>query len=197
MSGAIVPGKVAGRSCGACSLCCTVLRVDALHKLGGVRCVHQRAEGGCGIYAARPSICRAYRCLWLRGSLREEDRPDRLGAVLDLVTEGLQTLLVIREAEPGAFDRSPRLGEIAASYRESIPVRVVDCHDVLDPARPHRVLLPGGEEQRVAGDRVETWRDGRRVDASQLPWLDRALARLASRLRRPRLERMRNRGPRP
>ena len=101
------------RQCGACSLCCTVLRVDELSKLGGQDCAHQRAEGGCAIHARRPDICRAYHCLWLRGHFEESDRPDRLGAVLDFVNHGGQVMLEVREARAGSFDASPRLQQIA------------------------------------------------------------------------------------
>ncbi len=203
------------RACGPCSLCCTLLRVDELAKLAGTPCVHQRGkaaqrprsepeasgarapaeEGGCQIYARRPAICRSYRCLWLRGSLDEEDRPDRLGAVLDLASRGGLPELVVHEAEPGAFDRSPRLREIAERYRPSMPVRILDAASVLDPERPYRVLLAGGEERRVAGERVETWRGGVRIGMERLAWLERIARRAAIALRRLRL-RPHRRGPR-
>ena len=70
------------RAGGDCSLCCQVLRVDELAKLGGVPCIHQDVGAkGCSIHPSRPKICRAYRCLWLSGGLAEADRPHRLGAV--------------------------------------------------------------------------------------------------------------------
>jgi hypothetical protein len=230
------------RACGPCSLCCTLLRVDELAKLGGTPCVHQRTggaaasgarsepeasevtasgarsepeasevtaagarsepqasdvtqPGGCAIHARRPAICRAYRCLWLQGGLDEGDRPDRLGAVLDLASRAGFPELVVHEAEPGAFERSARLREIAERYRVGMPVRVLDCHAVLDPDRGFRVLLPGGEEQRVRGERIETWRDGARVGVGRLGWLERIARRAALGLRSLRLRRHR-RGPR-
>jgi hypothetical protein len=195
MAETLAESAVPARVCGACSLCCTLLRVDELAKLGGTPCVHQRPEGGCAIYARRPAICRAYRCLWLQGALDEGDRPDRLGAVIDLASRGGFPELVVHEAEPGAFDRSPRLREIAERYRAAMPVRIVDSRDVLDPDRRFRVLLPGGEEQRVAGERVEIWRDGARVGQGRLPWLERLVRRAALAARRLALRRHR-RGPR-
>ena len=118
------------RSCGECTLCCTLLRVDELRKLGGTPCPALRAAPaapGCGIHATRPAICRAYSCLWLAGGLDPGDRPDRLGAVLDVATEGGVTRLRVHEARPGAYDGSPRLREIVARYRESMPVRIADA----------------------------------------------------------------------
>lgn len=179
------------RSCGSCSLCCVVLRVDELAKLGGEPCRYLRAGAGCGIHARRPGICRAYHCLWLGGGLEAGDRPDRLGALLDVVAVGETHRLEIREAEPGAFDRSPRLRAIAERYRATMPVRITDVAAPLDPDAPFRVLLPDGEEQRVRGERVTVWRDGRPVSERRLPWLERRVRRLVLAWRRRRLARRR------
>jgi hypothetical protein len=184
---------VAERSCGPCSLCCSVLRVDEIGKLGGRPCVHVQEGGGCSIHARRPGICSAYACLWLRGSFREQDRPDLLGALLDHRNVGGEVRLEIREARAGAFERSARLQEIAAEQRESMPVRISDADDVMDPDRPFRLLLPGGVEQRVEGDRIATWRDGALVGRSRLPWLDRAARRLGIALERRRVARAQKR----
>ena len=174
------------RACGSCSLCCTVLRVDELRKLGGTSCIHQCATGGCGIYDRRPQICRAYRCLWLGGGLTDGDRPDRLGAVLDVVAQRESVWLEIREASPGAFERSARLREIADEYRRSMPVRIGDTADVLDPERRFRVLLPGGEERLVEGEWTTLRRPDRPDQRVRLPRVERWLrrARLAWRRRR-------------
>lgn len=178
------------RACGECSLCCSVLRVDELAKPAGTPCPQLRPEGhGCGIYQRRPGICRVYRCLWLRGGLAEADRPDRLGAVLDVVAHGLIPRLEIRQARPGTFDASPRLREIADRYRESMPVRITDTEDLGDPDRHFRVLLAAGEEQRVRGDHMTFYRDGRRVETQRLGWPERLARRLAVWLRRRRLRR--------
>jgi hypothetical protein len=186
-------GDGADRVCGGCTVCCSVLRVDELRKLGGVACREQRTPaeaerlgGGCGIHERRPAICRRYRCLWLRGGLEDGDRPDRLGAVLDLVTAGADTRLEIHEAEPGAFDRSPRLREIAERHRASLPVRVLDVGDVSDPDRPYRILHPDGSEEHVAGERVVRLRDGRVVEERRLPWLERVVGRAIAAWRRRR-----------
>jgi hypothetical protein len=188
---------VKGRACGACSLCCTLLRVDALGKLGGTPCVHQRPgrpEGACAIHAERPRICRAYRCLWLEGGLEEADRPDRLGAVLSLAARGETPTLHVHEARPGAVDESPRLQEIVERFREALPVRVCDVGDVHDPERPVRVLLSGGVEHRLLGDAVEVRRPGAPPERRRLPWADRALRRAALAWRRLHLRLVRRRG---
>lgn len=183
------------RLCGECSLCCTVLRVDELDKLGGIPCVHQdRGAKGCSVHARRPGICRAYRCLWLSGGLTETDRPDRLGAVLDVVADGPVVRLEIRALRPGIFEASRRLGAIAEAYRASMPVRITDVGDVLDPNHAYRLLLPGDEEHRVVGDRSEIHRPGRPVEYKRLSWFERFLRRSLLLARRIRLRRARS-GP--
>ncbi len=117
--------------------------------------------------------------MWLRGKLRDEDRPDRLGAVLDLVPVGGSVRLSIRQAAPNLFDRSPRLQQIAAEFREHTPVRVTDVSAVLNPDHPFRVLLPNGEEQHVAGDSVTTFRSGVKVGTARMHWAERMARRVA------------------
>lgn len=170
--------RAAARSCGTCSLCCTILRVDELAKPAGRDCIHQRGPHGCGIHATRPPICRAYRCLWLQGGLEDGERPDATGGVVDLETTGVGLRLAIREARPGAFDGSPALQAIAARHRASMPVRITDTGDVADPDRPFRVLLADGVEQRVLGERIEVYRDGVLVESRVLPWLERVVRRI-------------------
>ena len=184
------------RACGECTLCCTVLRVDELHKPGGVPCPKLSADPpGCGIHATRPRICRRYRCLWLQGGLEEEDRPDRLGAVLDLLTEAGTTHLAIREAEPGALERSQRLAAIAERYRAFLPVRITDVADVMNPDAPVRLLLSHGEEHRVEGDRVSVFRDGELAERRRLPMAQRLARRALLRISRWKLDRFRRREP--
>ncbi len=183
----------APRSCGSCSLCCTVLRVDELQKLGGVPCRKLGPPGqGCSIHETRPGICRRYRCLWLQGKLDEEDRPDRLGAILDLISEGGMPRLEIREATPGAYEANPRLQEIAARFRETTVVRITDTSDVLDDQTPYRVLLPGGVEHRVLGETTTILHADGREEVRRLPWIERTLRRAILAWRRRRLARWRH-----
>ncbi|MCP5059893.1 MAG: YkgJ family cysteine cluster protein [bacterium] len=179
-----VPASVR-RACGSCSLCCTVLRVDELHKLGGTPCPQlSTSGGGCGIHPTRPPICRAYRCLWLQGGLEEDDRPDRLAAVTDLLSEGGTTRLAIREAYPGAFDRTPRLQEIAGRFRQTMPVRVSSTRDVLDPDAPYRMLLPNGDTHDVNGEWTRVTRADGQTERLRLPWMERGVRKLLVAIRR-------------
>ena len=169
----------ATRSCGPCSLCCTLLRVDELNKRAGHDCVHQRGEQGCGIYETRPQICRSYMCLWRQGGLGDDERPDLTGGIVDLETVGVGLRLGIRLRERGLLEKSPKLLEIARRYRSEMPVRITDAEDVLNPDRPFQVLLADGLEQRVEGERIEVYQDGTLIKKIRLRVLER-LARRAS-----------------
>lgn len=181
----------AERSCGSCSLCCTVLRVDPLRKLGGVPCIHQRegSHAPCAIHGLpeRPNLCGDYRCAWLRGQYEDADRPDRMGAVLDVSLRAGLPLLSIREARAGAFDASPRLQEIARSHRETMEVRITCADDAMNADRPYRVLLPDGEEHRIEGERTTVLRGGEIVSRQRMPLIERTVRRISLALQRRRL----------
>ena len=185
------------RSCGTCDLCCTVWRVDALRKPGGVRCQAQRTDPpGCGVYETRPSICRRYQCLWLKGGLEEADRPDAMGAVVDLVTTQGLPFLAIRQLLPGTYDGSERLQAIGERFRRTLPVRVTHAEDSMDPDRPYRVLLADGVEHRVEGEWTTVWVRGEQVAACRIPVLERWARRVGHGLRRLRLSWQARRGHR-
>ena len=169
----------ASRSCGPCSLFCTLLRVDELKKRAGHDCVHQRGEQGCGIYETRPQICRSYMCLWRQGGLGDDERPDLTGGIVDLETVGVGLRLGIRLRERGLLEKSPKLLAIARRYRSEMPVRITDAEDVLNPDRPFQVLLADGLEHRVEGESIEIYQDGTLIKKLRLRLLER-LARRAS-----------------
>ena len=171
--------RAASRSCGTCSLCCTVLRVDELDKRAGDDCLHQRGENGCGIYESRPAICRSYQCLWRQGGLEDDERPDATGGIVDLETVGVGLRLAIRVERRGCFERSPKLQAIAERYRSEMPVRITDAEDVMNPDRPFQVLLSEGVMHHVEGERIDVYRDGVRVEQIVLPWAERCARRLS------------------
>jgi hypothetical protein len=81
-----LPITTSERSCGKCTACCTALQVTEIEKPDYVRCTHLRTGSvtGCGIYPSRPDSCRSWKCLWLRGVGEKQERPDKLGIVLDV-----------------------------------------------------------------------------------------------------------------
>jgi hypothetical protein len=77
---------VAGRSCGACTLCCKVFSVPEVDSPRSVLCKHCVPEKGCSIHLARPQICRDFFCNWLLvDALGPEWQPERSRIVLQSV----------------------------------------------------------------------------------------------------------------
>ena len=112
------------RTCGDCSVCCTVAAVPALGKATHSACAHD-GPNGCEIYGSddRPRVCAEFRCSWLRGIGREEDRPDRSGVMLsyNLLNGGMFGFaILLRRCEP--------LPEIllTAARMVRLPIVVVD-----------------------------------------------------------------------
>lgn len=56
---------LAGRKCGACSMCCKLMEITELAKPIGEWCPNVRKGSGCAIYADRPPSCAAFSCGWL------------------------------------------------------------------------------------------------------------------------------------
>ena len=102
---------VVKRTCGECTVCCTVLAVTELNKGPYEKCAHEGA-GCCAIYDQRPNSCRQLECLYLTDFLEgdERRRPDRLGIMFrhsdeqDVFANRYygQSFLVCNEAWAGA-----------------------------------------------------------------------------------------------
>ena len=77
-------GRKPFRVCGSCSLCCKLLKVEALDKPAGEWCKHCVPGEGCGIYADRPEGCKFWMCEWLvNRDLRDEWFPAKSKIVID------------------------------------------------------------------------------------------------------------------
>jgi hypothetical protein len=82
---------IAGRECGACTVCCTVPTIDKpeIQKASGATCRHC-SDGGCSIYEIRPPVCRGFYCAWRTVDIfSEEWRPDKSGVMAYVETEGI------------------------------------------------------------------------------------------------------------
>jgi len=72
-----------GKTCGSCTLCCSVLEIAELKKPAGPRCPNCVSGAGCSIYAERPQVCRDFECEWLMSrDLSRQFRPDLIGTIL-------------------------------------------------------------------------------------------------------------------
>lgn len=109
----VAKAKRLARECGDCHACCTTLGVPTLGKKANIRCEHLCA-GKCGIYATRPSECAGYLCLWRQGWGTGEQRPDRLGAIVDLDVQSPETVAAFggRGVSVTTHDRSKMGGGV-------------------------------------------------------------------------------------
>ena len=76
-------GTLDKRQCGPCTACCSELKIDTpeLSKKARLPCPHLSIKG-CGIYAARPPVCREFLCGWrLFEELDDAWRPDLSGVL--------------------------------------------------------------------------------------------------------------------
>jgi hypothetical protein len=122
------------RGCDGCQACCTVVGVQELGKVHWTRCQHQCSDG-CAIYENRPGSCHGYSCLWATGLLEgdEERRPDRLGVIFDLRTDGSESgdsvkpgdrvIIQAWEVWPGALDQ-PHVASLVDCVAEKCLVAV-------------------------------------------------------------------------
>ena len=112
----------AGRSCGPCTACCKPFKVPEVGKHDASWCPHCVKSKGCNIYAQRPDACRKFACIWLNGKGGENDRPDRLGVMMDVeeLQLGSRIIGIIHfwEIKKGAID-SPRVRAIAEANKNN------------------------------------------------------------------------------
>jgi hypothetical protein len=78
------------RTCGDCSLCCTLLPVQELGKLANARCAFQKFHKGCSVYfkPQMPVSCSIWNCRWLvNDDTNDLSRPDRSHLVIDVMPD--------------------------------------------------------------------------------------------------------------
>lgn len=88
-----------GRTCGRCSVCCTVWGVPEIGKGKREVCRYNTRGGHCGIYAERPERCRGYECLWRLGWEDHADRPDKTGWLVDLYRDGGEEMIRVAQVD--------------------------------------------------------------------------------------------------
>lgn len=122
---------VAGRSCGACSLCCKVVGVEELNKPIGGWCPHCHRQNGCGIYETRPPSCRMFVCQWmLAADLGPEWKPDRAKFAMLKSAGGRHLTVFADPGNPSAWRRSPYYENLrhwaAQGVRNTADLHLVD-----------------------------------------------------------------------
>lgn len=99
---------VAGRECGACTLCCKVAAVEEVAKPNGVWCPHCVKGNRCMIYPSRPQSCRDFYCQWMiEKGLGPEWKPERAKFALVKTDGGRRLTALVDPGFPSAWRRSP------------------------------------------------------------------------------------------
>lgn len=82
------PVVVAGRQCGACTVCCKILPINTgeLRKTANLLCMHCDEGQGCRIYETRPEVCRGFYCEWrLNPQIPATWRPEKSGIFIERI----------------------------------------------------------------------------------------------------------------
>jgi len=104
---------VPGRSCGSCTLCCTVLPLPELQKPPDISCIHAVAGKGCAIHGNRPSSCRQFFCGWrLDPNVDALWKPDICGFVLTINFYYSALMLLVDPTRPLAWRMQPYYGRL-------------------------------------------------------------------------------------
>lgn len=169
------------RSCGTCTLCCKILRIDAFRKPQGIWCAKCRPGKGCSIYAGRPEECRSFLCGFLQlEELGEEWRPSHSKIVLVSELGGMRLAAHLDPGNPTAWKSEPfysqlkRWSHAAASSMGQIVVQIVSRAIVILPFEDVD-LGPVGDDERVVTVERKT-PTGTRLEALKLHKDDPRLA---------------------
>jgi hypothetical protein len=104
------------KTCGDCSLCCTLVAVESLSKPAYTPCVHACADGGCGIYGSHPADCQAFRCGWLDfHDLGEAWRPSNCGFLIRVELEAKLLCIDVDLARPESW-REPEFYNVIKEW---------------------------------------------------------------------------------
>lgn len=139
------------RTCGDCTVCCTVMGVHELGKPYAFPSQHL-CESGCSIYKVRPDSCVGFECLWRKGVIDGEGmRPDKWGVMFAVgaMNDGVE--LGVYELHELAANH-PLVGEIVKRLRAYCdyvtifpPRSIAGIHYRLSEDYPN-----GGEEGYIA-----------------------------------------------
>lgn len=88
----------------------------------------------------RPVLCREYECPWLQGHGAEDDRPDKIGALVDYRDTQFGNVLVARALTPGACQRPPAQKAIRRLSKRTGKVCLIVSDDVNDNQRVKQII---------------------------------------------------------
>ncbi len=146
-----------GRSCGSCSMCCKIARIDYFQKPPGQWCPHCNIGKGCGMYETRPKVCRTFFCHWMQNpNLGPEWKPDKAKMYLCVELSGQRLAAHVDPASPGAWRKEPYYSDlkrwaVQAAKNETQVSVFIDRHAiVILPDRDIDLGIVGRDEMIVS-----------------------------------------------
>jgi len=94
------------RTCGECSMCCKLIKIEEISKPAGEWCQYcAPRNGGCTIHGSHPQACKQFQCHWLKGLGSESIRPDKSKVIfLKRTIEDNPTIVVLVDpTRPDAY----------------------------------------------------------------------------------------------
>jgi len=124
------------RSCGECSLCCKLLKIETFNKPAGIWCTHcAPGRVGCTIYEKRPMECRKFFCAWLTSpALGPDWRPNKCKMLVR--HEGNLVAIHVDPSDPAAWRREPYFQDI-----KTLATRAVDANQQVAVYIKSRVIV--------------------------------------------------------
>ncbi|HEU0070067.1 MAG TPA: hypothetical protein VFS04_02115 [Alphaproteobacteria bacterium] len=151
-----------GKDCGACTLCCKVMRIDALGKADGTWCDHCAVGSGCKIHTSKPDECTVFYCGFLQDPrLGEEWRPSKSKFVLVAEMGGRRIAAHVDPQRPLAWREEPYYSQLKQWARDGAASGLQVTAQV---GRRVWVLLPDrdvdlgliGDGERIVVEQVKT-----------------------------------------
>lgn len=132
----------AERACGTCTMCCKVLRIEALQKPQGEWCPNCAVGKGCKIYSERPTECRNFTCGYLSWEgLPEYWFPARSKMVVASEGDGRRIAVHVDPSVPASWRAEPYYSDIkswavgAAAEGRQVIVGIKNRQIVIFPDR--------------------------------------------------------------
>lgn len=117
-------GYLGGRSCEGCTMCCKLLRIEALDKPRSQWCDHCDIGVGCKIYEDRPTECRTFNCGYLtEAHIGDHWKPAKSKMVIALATDANRLTVFVDPDRPDAWRKEPYYSDIKSWARAAVKNR--------------------------------------------------------------------------
>ena len=89
-------------SCGNCTVCCNILRIDEINKPAHVKCSNCSGTG-CRIHneSNYPKACSSFECAYVANNWSKKLRPDKCGVMIyNTIDEGYKAVRFRKKVSP-------------------------------------------------------------------------------------------------